>query len=74
MGLNNLLWFIEFQISKIAAVNINDLTNLDGTVKLQHEFGPFGTNTVNGSPGTNAAMFGLVTKAPTTIFGLPKAH
>jgi hypothetical protein len=30
-------------------------------VKLVHDFGPFGTNTLNGPPGKNAAMFGLVT-------------
>jgi streptogramin lyase len=67
VGPDKRLWFIEFNLSKIAAVNIYDLTNADGTVKLQ-DFGPFGTNTVNGPPGTNASMYGLVTGPDNNIW------
>ncbi len=55
------LWFVEFTQNKIAAFDPQNPANTNGTLKFTHEYGPFGSSTRFGSPGTNAEINGLTT-------------
>jgi len=61
LGPDNNLWFVEYNLNRIAAVTPPSPTTTAGTLPLVHEYGPFGTNVpaFGGSPGTNAYLNGL---------------
>lgn len=58
-GAGSNLWFVEYNQNKIATFNPFS-PNIPGTTNLNfREYGPFGTSTQFGTPGTNAELYGL---------------